>query len=92
MYNVIDIDEKRKQYEEKKAAQKMQMEKEKRLKNLIADIETILDMIAKEEIVDIDMVFKFKDMNCYYGYRDELDKESIKNRIDSIFKQVKFIE
>lgn len=92
MYNVIDIDEKRKQYEKKRAAQKIQMEKEIRLKNLIADMETILDMIAKEEIVDIDMVFKFKDIDCYYGYRDELDKESIKNRIESIFKQVKFIE
>lgn len=92
MYNVIDIDEKRKQYEKKRAAQKIQMEKEIRLKNLIADMETILDMIAKEEIVDIDMVFKFKDIDCYYGYRDELDKESIKNRIESIFKQVEFIE
>lgn len=92
MYNVIDIDEKRKQYEKKRAAQKIQMEKEIRLKNLIADMETILDMIAKEEIVDIDMVFKFKDIDCYYGYRDELDKESIKNRVESIFKQVEFIE
>lgn len=92
MYNVIDINEKRKQYEEKKAAEKMQIEKEMKLKNLIADMGTILDMISREEIVDIDMVFKFKDMDCYYGFRDEIDKESIKNRIDCIDKQVKFIE
>lgn len=92
MCNIIDINEKKKQYEKKKIAQKIQIENEMRLKNLVADMETILTMISKGEIVDIDMIFKFKDIDCYYGYREEIDKESIKNRIDCVYKQVKFIE
>ena len=75
-----------------KAIEKMQIEKETLLNNLIVDIETILNMIANEEITDIDMVFKFRNIDCYYGYREELDRESIKNRIDCVVKQMKFLE
>ena len=92
MYNVIDISEKREQYKEKKAVEQMQIEKDKLLKQLIVDMETILHMISIGEIIDIDMVFKFRDADCYYGYREELDKEAIKNRIDCVCKQVKFLE
>lgn len=92
MCKVIDINEKRNQYKEKKAIEKMQIEKETLLNNLIVDIETILNMIANEEITDIDMVFKFRNIDCYYGYREELDRESIKNRIDCVVKQIKFLE
>lgn len=90
MDKVIDLNEKRKLLEEKKLAIKLKSDKERKLEELVSDMETILFLVNKGEITDIDMLFTFKEKNCYYGFRDILDQELIKDRLNNIYKQVKF--
>ena len=90
MNKIIDIEERRRLREEKNKEILRKKNEELKLKNLIADMETILYLISKKEIENLEIIFKFREKEFYYGFREELNKAQLKERIDNIYKQIKF--
>ena len=88
--NIINFNEKKEKIHNEK---KLIEEEEKRLldkRNIMHDIEFIANLFYSGKISDIEMIFTFQGENCYYGYRDKLEKEELKRRIDNVYKKVEF--
>lgn len=90
MNNIINLSERKEVILQKKKLLKEQMDIENKKQELISDMETIVYLISKGEISTIDMICTFREKDCYYGYRESIESEDIKERVDNIYKQIKF--
>lgn len=90
MDNVINLEEKKSALLKKKNDAMIKEAELKRKEQLILDISNIIWLISNDEITNVDMIFTFRDKDCYYGFRDDIEREDLKNRADNIYKQIKF--
>lgn len=95
MDNIIDLEERKKNLKSKQDNEIKRIENSAKLNEFISDIETVLDMISREEIKELTLMFNFRGHYCYYG-RDEnldlktIDQEKIKEEVDKISKEARF--